>query len=596
MGRESLHLTCLSERTRATAEHRNSFSLHPTAAHRPPALCPPGPPTPPPADPPARRPPPHSAAPALRRPRTPPPPPSAPPALCAPRPRTPPPPHAAPALCAPPRPLRPLYHSRSRSSNVNGGGILRPPLRECQIAPGTLSYLGGTCAPERRSSAHPVGSSRFERQYRGDAALDRPVTATEGMHMGAYDFLVGIDWSTRTHQVCVLNAGGSVLKELAVEHEATAIHGLVEWLRAQSGGHLDHVAVAIEIPRGALVESLLERGLDVFTLNPKQVDRFRDRHSVAGAKDDRRDAYVLADALRTDLHKFRQVALDHPLVIQIREVSRADEDLREDLNRLTNRLREQLHRIAPNLLKLSSAANEPWFWDLTGQTIRRPSRRITGGQAEKLLRKHRIRRFTSEQIMDVLRQEPMHVAPGAAEAACSHIALLLPRLQVAYDQRKQCAKQLAALMEQFSSDDDEDHGPGLNDLKVLRSLPGVGIGVTAALLAEAAPLLAERNYHALRALSGLAPVTKRSGRSKAVQMRYGCNTRLRNAFYHWARTSIQCDEIAMRYYRDLRNRGHSHGRALRSVADRWLRIAMAMLREHTAYEVNHQRRVHPAAA
>jgi transposase len=414
--------------------------------------------------------------------------------------------------------------------------------------------------------------------------------------MGTYDYLVGIDWSTRNHQVCVLDADGSVLRELPIEHEPAAVHGLVEWLRVQSDGHLERVAVAIEVPRGALVESLLERGLHVFTLNPKQVDRFRDRHSVAGAKDDRRDAYVLADALRTDLHKFRQVAIDHPLVIQIREVSRADEDLREDLNRLTNRLREQLHRIAPNLLKLSSAANEPWFWDLTDQLVRRPSRRITGSQAERLLRKHRIRRLTSEQVVDVVRQEPLQIAPGAAEAARSHIALLLPRLQVAHEQRKQCAKQLAALMEQFASDDDEDHGSELNDLKVLRSLPGVGIGVTAALLAEAAPLLAERNYHALRALSGLAPVTKRSGRSHLVQMRYGCNTRLRNAFYHWARTSIQCDDIAKRYYRDLRSRGHSHGRALRSVADRWLRIAMAMLREHTAYNADHQRRVHPAAA
>jgi len=52
------------------------------------------------------------------------------------------------------------------------------------------------------------------------------------------------------------------------------------------------VAVAIEVPRGAIVELLVERGFQVFAINPKQLDRFRDRHTVAGAKDDRRDAFV----------------------------------------------------------------------------------------------------------------------------------------------------------------------------------------------------------------------------------------------------------------------------------------------------------------
>jgi transposase len=119
--------------------------------------------------------------------------------------------------------------------------------------------------------------------------------------------------------------------------------------------------------------------------------------------------------------------------------------------------------------------------------------------------------------------------------------------------------------------------------------------VSATLLAEAAPLIATRNYHAVRALGGLAPVTRRSGRSHVVVMRYGCNGRLRNAFYHWARTSIQHDAAAKRYYADLRARGHSHGRALRSVADRWLRILMAMLTTGTYYEARQPRREAAAA-
>lgn len=411
---------------------------------------------------------------------------------------------------------------------------------------------------------------------------------------GAYRLLVGIDWATQSHQVCVLTPDGGVVEEKSVEHNAPAIYGFIDKLLARVDGQADRIAVAIEIPRGALVESLIERGLHVFSLNPKQLDRFRDRHSVAGAKDDRRDAYVLGDALRTDLHKFRQVALDHALVIQLRELSRADEDLREEFNRLTNRLREQLHRCASHLLTLSPSADEPWFWDLVDQVFARRSGRITRIQAEKLLRRHRIRRKSAEEVSEAAGAERLHIAPGSAEAARAHINLLLPRLRIVHEQRKSCARQLRTLLEQYAAEEEDEQG-GISDIRIILSLPGVGPIVSSTLLAEAASLLANRDHAALRALAGLAPVTKRSGKSWVVVMRYGCNGRLRNAFYHWGRTSIQTDEASRAYYAALRARGHSHGRALRSVSDRWLRILMVMLSERTFYDPQHQRRVQPAA-
>lgn len=128
----------------------------------------------------------------------------------------------------------------------------------------------------------------------------------------AYDVLVGVDWATQAHQVCLLSPEGEIEAERSVDHDARSIPGFIEALLRRTDGRAGRVAVVIEIPCGGLVETVLERGLHVYTLTPKQVDRFRDRHSVAGAKDDRRDAYVLAAALRTDLHKVRRVALDHP--------------------------------------------------------------------------------------------------------------------------------------------------------------------------------------------------------------------------------------------------------------------------------------------
>lgn len=408
-----------------------------------------------------------------------------------------------------------------------------------------------------------------------------------------YHLLVGVDWATTSHQVCVLDPEGARRREFVVEHRADKIAALVDELVREAGGRPDHIAVAIERPRGSLVETLLERGLCVYSLNPKQLDRFRDRHTVAGAKDDRLDAYVLADALRTDRPRFRQVDVDHPLVIQIRELSRAHEDLREELNRLTNRLRDQIHRCAPRLLQLCGATDEPWFWQLAERVAGpRPWAQLQRGPVQQLLKRHRIRRFDADEVLAVLRELPMTLAPGTAEAARAHVGQLLPRLRVVHDQRRRCLKQLEALLDELTEEHD-DHGP--SDLEILRSVPGIGTIILGTLMAEAASLIAQRDGATLRSYGGPAPITRRSGKTWMVFMRRGCNERLRDAFYHWARVSTMCDPAARAYYAQLRARGHTHGRALRSVADRWLRILMAMLNARTLYDPNHQRRL-PAAA
>jgi transposase len=414
------------------------------------------------------------------------------------------------------------------------------------------------------------------------------------MEQTTYTRLVGIDWAQEAHQVCVLTPEGTLLQERSVEHNAVAIQRFVDGLLQQVERHAERVAVAIETPRGTLVEALLEGGLSVYALNPKQLDRFRDRHGMSGAKDDRRDAYVLADALRSDRHKFRRVQPDSRLLLQIRELSRLEDDLREESNRLTNRLREQIYRCASPLLNLSPAADEPWFWELAEGMVQ--GKRWSRAQTEKLLKRHRIRRLCAEEIQAALRSPRVRGIPGASEAAGRHIRLLVPRLRLIREQRQDCTKQLQVLLEEYDAEDAEsrdENGPG--DLEILRSLPGVGLLVTSRMVAEAAALLRRRDYRGLRAFAGAAPVTRRSGKSLVVGMRYGCNHRLRTALYHWARTSTQNDAAARAYYAELRARGHSHGRALRSVADRWLRILMAMLNARTLYDPHYQRRVQAAA-
>ena len=180
-------------------------------------------------------------------------------------------------------------------------------------------------------------------------------------------WFVGIDWASEAHEVCVLDREGHVCERRQVRHTAADLQAFVEALLTRAHGDPTTVALGIEVPRGALVELLVERGFAVYAINPKQLDRFRDRFTPAGAKDDRRDALVIGDSLRTDPQAFRQVRLDHPVIIQLREWSRIDEDLGDELTRVTNQLRDLVYRSAPGLLALCPAADEPWFWAVLRQ-------------------------------------------------------------------------------------------------------------------------------------------------------------------------------------------------------------------------------------
>jgi transposase len=400
-----------------------------------------------------------------------------------------------------------------------------------------------------------------------------------------YQIYVGIDWGSEAHQACVLDHERRIVAERSFAHAGDAIAEFAQWLR-ELADDPGRVAIAIEIPRGAIVETLVERGFEVYAINPKQLDRFRDRYSMSGAKDDRRDAFVLADSLHTDQLCFRRVRLDDPRVIQLRELSRADEDLQREGNQLANRLREQLHRFYVQALKLCSSADEPWLWTLL-ELAPSPSvaRRLRPKRVERLLHAHRIRRLSAEEVVSALQAPALTVAPGVVDAATEHIALLLPRLRLVHSQRQRCGARIEALLHELqAADDDAERPMEYSDVAILRSVPGVGRIVAATIIAEASAALTERDYRALRCHAGIAPVTKQSGKQRMVLMRYACNGRLRHAFYHCARVAVIRDLPSKSYYTALRRRGHTHGRALRAVADRLLRILIAMLTTRTLFD------------
>lgn len=433
------------------------------------------------------------------------------------------------------------------------------------------------------------GKLRLERQYKGDAA--HGVGREKGADVSDYHWFVGIDWGTEQHTFCVVDAAGHVQGTRAVSNDLAGLTAAWHWVRGLSRTTPDRIAVGLETPRGLVVDAAMDQGFALFAVNPKQLDRFRDRFTAAGAKDDPRDAQAIADGLRTDRRAFRPIAADAPGIIELRELARMADDLTADIRRQANRLREQLLRVDAPWLDVCPAADEAWLWTaLTKWPHPERWAQLTRREATALLRRHRIRRLTADALVGLTHQPRVMPAAGVAAAVASRVATLVPQLVLLHDQLRRTERQIDQRLMEMSEPESDSEPAEHRDAAILQSVPGIGRMVTATLLAEASSSLSARQYDSVRALAGTAPVTKRSGkRLRVVHMRYACNGRLRQALYHWARTSLQTDAATRAYYDRLRARGLHHARALRSVGDRWLRILIAMLKSRTLYDASRWR-------
>jgi transposase len=397
----------------------------------------------------------------------------------------------------------------------------------------------------------------------------------------------GVDWGSQSHCVFPADDEGRKLGQKCFQHSGEGLAQMADWLLKTSGAEeAGQVFVAIEVPHGPVVEASIERGFTVHAINPKQMDRFRDRFSMAGAKDDSRDAEVMASSLRTDPRCFRKLAAADPIVVEFREWSGIADELGVERNRLANRLREQLWRYFPALLELEGDCAAEWLLEfLVLAATPAKAARLREAKVADLLKQRRIRRFDAAAILTAARATPPRLAPGTIEAASAHVAAIIPRLKLINRQIKEADRKIAALIDCLAAARESEPGQTKqHDAAILASLPGVGTTVLATLLAEAWEPLQRRDYPALRSLAGVAPVTKRSGKSCIVVRRQACDNRLANALYHWARVAVQHDPRCRAKYAELRKRGHSHGRALRSVADRNLNVACAMLKTGTLFD------------
>ena len=402
------------------------------------------------------------------------------------------------------------------------------------------------------------------------------------MHQVNYRLLVGIDLGQWLHRACVIDANAEFVGERGFAHSAEGLSETVDWLLKIAKQKADSLAVAIEKPHGAVVETLLESGIAVFSINPKQTDRFRDRHSMSGAKDDGRDAFVLADALRTDGHRFQRLKLPPPEIIAMRGLMITREQLVKNHVALSSQIRDLLVRCWPHLVSLApkDKAFDSFFCELLQLFLDdHQNQSLSTVSIQKLVKKHRIRRVKPQQILETLQKQPLRVAPATTQATSTHLKLLLQQLLLVRHHRRDSDQ----LLEKWFKQQRTTVVP-YTDAAILASLPGVGAFVLASVLSYAHDPVRLRNLEAFRSLGGIAPVTKQSGKRRQVFFRRARSQPLNNALHHWARIAVLRDTHSRHHYEQLRGIGHSYARALRGVMDRILPVAIAMLRDRTFYD------------
>jgi len=269
-----------------------------------------------------------------------------------------------------------------------------------------------------------------------------------------FAFFVGVDWGATSHQKCVLDAAGQPAAKFSATHGGDGLRGLCQRLLALAPA-ASAIAVAIESPSSPATEPLLQAGLAVFSLNPKQLDRFRDRYFPAGSKkDDRRDAFVLATSLRTDPPCFRRLQIEDPRLGELRALSRMHQTFKLDLVAYCNRLRDHLVAAWPELLSLCPAANEAWLWRLLEFAPSAPQgARLSLARLRSLLTRHRIRRFSPEELQRLLRQPALPLPASSFQRSAVQVQALLPVLLSLDAQQRQTMAMLENLLGQLAGED-----------------------------------------------------------------------------------------------------------------------------------------------
>ena len=381
----------------------------------------------------------------------------------------------------------------------------------------------------------------------------------------------GLDWASRVHAVCVIDERGAVLERFEAEHDAQGLARMIARLRA-----LGVQCIALERPSGLLVDTLMAAGLAVVPIHPNAVKASRPRYRSHGGKSDATDAYLLADLLRTDGHRFAPLAAQSDEIRALRALVRGRDDLVATRVQLANQLRSLLESFWPGAVEVFADIDSPIALAFVARyPTPESAARLGPKRMAAFCAQHAYSgRRSPEELLERLHRAPA-VALGELEMeAKGELALSLVRT-------------LARLVEQIRllTSRIEHHVARSDDGPILMSFPRAGRICAAQILAELGSVRErfDSDEH-LAAEAGVTPVTYQSGKVRAVAFRWACNHRLRAALTCLADNSRHANPWAAQHYARARARGCDHPHAVRILARAWVRVIWRAWQDRKPYD------------
>ena len=396
-------------------------------------------------------------------------------------------------------------------------------------------------------------------------------------------YSVGLDWAHEDHAVCVIDEQAQVQLRCTVVHSASGLAGLIQQLRCFTTPA--DLPIAVERPSGLLIDTLVEAGFPVVPIHPNALKASRPRYSAAQAKSDPGDAFILADLLRTDGHRFRRL---QPLADEIRALRalvRSRDDLVAQRVALANQLRAVLESFWPGAAAVFADIDSPIALAFLA---RYPTPQSAAHLGEKRLAAFLARhaycgRRPVAELLNRLRSAPVGLA-GAAE--CEAKGELVHTFVAVLEPLVIQLQQLTASLEHVVA----QHPDG----RIVMSFPRAGRVNAAQILAELGDDRARFAHpDQLAAEAGVAPVTYESGKHRGVAYRWACNKRLRQAVTCFADNSRHASPWAAHVYRRARERGCDHPHAVRILARAWLRVLWRCWQNRKPYDPAAHRRARP---
>jgi len=387
---------------------------------------------------------------------------------------------------------------------------------------------------------------------------------------------VGDDWAEAHHDVHVMDETGDRLAYRRLPEGLDGIGGFHDLVAGFVDGPAD-VVVGIETDRGLWVQALIAAGYQVYAVNPLAASRYRDRHTVSGAKSDPGDAKVLADLVRTDRHNHRRVAGDSDLADGIKVLARGHQTLIWMRNRHTNMLRSALREYYPGALEAFNDLAHPDALAVLGRApTPATGRSLTRSQITAALKRGGRRRNLdgrTETIRTALRVGQLQAPPAVAEAFAATTKAAVGIIRELNTQIDALKTELETYFEQHP------------DTDIIRSLPGLGVILGARVLGEFgddpnryADAKSRRNY------AGTSPITRASGTKRVVFARYIRNRRLYDAVDQWAFCSLTTSQGCRAFYDERRAKGDLHHQALRILGNRLVGILHGCLHHGVVYD------------